>query len=98
MIAAVIPTLRQGGIHPVYRVILGGSAMKNDYHLASPDFHCVSQLRLIKQLQIIQTTLEQACDSLTSLKHHRNVDVDEAKTATELARQKSLCQESGAIV
>jgi hypothetical protein len=56
--------------------------MKDNYHLASPDFHCVSQLRYIKQLQIIQTTLEQARDSLTSIKFHGNVEIDNAKKAT----------------
>jgi hypothetical protein len=85
MSAAVIPTLRRGGIHPVYGVFLGGSAMKDDYRVASPDFHCVSQLRSIKQLQIIQTTLEQARDSLTSIKFfHGNVVIDDAKATTEL--------------
>lgn len=84
MSAAAVPTPRRGGIHLVYGVYLGGSPMKNDYHLLSPDFHCVSQLQSIKQLQIIQTTLEQARDSLTSLKFHGNVDVEEAKAATEL--------------
>lgn len=84
MSAAVVPTPRRGGIHPVYGVFLGGSAMKDDYRLSSPDFHCVSQLRSIKQLQIIQNTLEQARNSLTSIKFHGNVEIDDAKATTEL--------------
>lgn len=82
--AASVPTPKRGGVHPIYGVFLGGGPMNDQYCIDSPDFHCVSQLRSVKQLQIIQTQLEQARDSISSIKFHGNLDIDESKTVTEL--------------
>jgi hypothetical protein len=64
--------------------------LNNEYRISSPDFHCVSQLRSVKQLQLIQTSLDQTRDSLTTLKFQGNVDIDPVKATTELDKNHFL--------
>jgi hypothetical protein len=87
MSVANTPTPKRGGLHPIFGAFLGGSRMDETYHLVTPKFHCVSQLRTVKQLQAIQTSLEQARDSTTSLKFHGNLELDDLKTTTELDKK-----------
>lgn len=61
--------------------------MDADYNLINPDMHCVSQLRTIKQLQNIQTSLEQARDNISGIKFHGNLEVDELKSTTKLDKK-----------
>jgi hypothetical protein len=83
--SATAPTPKRGGIHPVYGApFVGGSAMDCNYNLVNAEVQCVSQLRTIKQLQNIQTSLEQARDNVAGVKFHGNLEVDDLKAATEL--------------
>lgn len=61
--------------------------MKDDYKLDHPVFRSVSQLRTVKQLQNIQTALEQARDNVSGLKFHGNLEIDESKSNTELDKK-----------
>jgi hypothetical protein len=78
---------KRGGIHPIFGAFVGGGAMTADYKLDNPVFRCVSQLRTVKQLQNIQTSLEQARDNTASLKFHGNLEIDDTKVNTELDKK-----------
>lgn len=84
MSAATTPTPKRGGIHPVYGApFVGGSDMDANYNLTNADVQCISQLRTIKQLQNIQTALEQVRDNVAAVKFHGNLEVDDLKATTE---------------
>jgi hypothetical protein len=61
--------------------------MDSNYNLINPDFHCVSQLRTIKQLQNIQNSFEQARDNIAGIKFHGNLEVDELKATSKLDKK-----------
>jgi hypothetical protein len=85
MSATTTPTPKRGGIHPVYGApFVGGSDMDANYNLTNADVQCISQLRTIKQLQNIQTALEQVRDNVAAVKFHGNLEVDDLKATTEL--------------
>lgn len=61
--------------------------MGASYNLIEQDMNCVSQLRTIKQLQNIQSLLEQTRDNLAAIKFHGNLELDELKHGTELDKK-----------
>jgi hypothetical protein len=78
---------KRGGFDTTFGAYMGGGPMDADYKIVSSEFNCVSQLRSIKQLQIIQSTFDQARDNTAVPKFHGNVELEDSKLATELDKK-----------
>jgi len=78
---------KRGGFDATFGAYMGGGTMDSSYKIVSSEFNCVSQLRSIKQLQIIQSTFDQACDNTTVPKFHGNIELEDSKLSTELDKK-----------
>ena len=85
-----LPAPKRGGIHPVFGLFMGGTALDSKDYKAIGKFSFASQGRNAKGLSSIEQNLMNARDSTTSLKFDGKLEAVVSSTRTEIGKERFL--------